>query len=111
VEKWKKVSIVATGIVILASLKELVGLADHGHGHEDDKPKPDYMQVSACAWLMLACWGLLSRHVLQRLITHPSVRIFQSIQPDPHQALPVGVLPLLPLRHGVLREVQGSLVR
>lgn len=44
VEKWKKISIVATGVVVLASLKEIVGLASHGH-HEDDKPKPDYMRI------------------------------------------------------------------
>ena len=44
VEKWKKISIGATGLVVLMSLKEFVGLASHGHDH-DDHPKPDYMRV------------------------------------------------------------------
>lgn len=69
VEKWKKISIGATGVVILFSLKEMVGLASHGH-HEDDKPKPDYMKVChvyICAYVcscsasdsspvLLLCW-------------------------------------------------------
>lgn len=50
VEKWKKISIAATGFVIIFSLKEMVGLASHGH-HEDDKPKPDYMKVRCFAEL------------------------------------------------------------
>lgn len=51
VEKWKKISIAATGVVIIFSLKEMVGLASHGH-HEDDKPKPDYMKVRCFACSM-----------------------------------------------------------
>lgn len=57
-EKWKKISIAATGIVVLASLKEFVGLASHGH-HEDDKPKPDYMKVRACVGVCV-CARILS---------------------------------------------------
>ncbi len=41
----KKISIAATGIVILMSLKEGVGLVAGHHGEHSDKPLPDYMQV------------------------------------------------------------------
>ncbi|GAB5031316.1 cytochrome c oxidase subunit via [Nannochloropsis oceanica] len=45
VEKWRKVSIAATGIVVLFSLKEMVDMAGGHHGAHSDKPLPDYMQI------------------------------------------------------------------
>ena len=47
VEKWKKVSMGATVVVILYSLKEFAGILGGAHDHHDhgDKPLPDYMQI------------------------------------------------------------------
>ena len=42
VEKWKKVSIGMTGLVILLSLKEVVSSEEHGHGPEE---LPSYMRI------------------------------------------------------------------
>ena len=47
VEKWRKVSIAATGIVIVMSIKEMVDMAGGHHGAHSDKPLPDYMQIRA----------------------------------------------------------------
>ncbi|TFJ85985.1 hypothetical protein NSK_002805 [Nannochloropsis salina CCMP1776] len=45
VDKWRKISIVATGVVILMSGRELLSLSSHGHGEHSDKPLPDYMHI------------------------------------------------------------------